>query len=135
MPDIMSKEKRSYVMSRIRAKDTGPEKLLRARLDKENISYEIYKDLPGKPDVIINKVVIFVDGDFWHGYEFEKWKNKLSEFWRRKIENNIMRDKLVDKALRKKKYIVLRFWEHEIKNNIENVINIIKEVTKNAGPT
>ncbi|MDO9333534.1 MAG: very short patch repair endonuclease, partial [Dehalococcoidales bacterium] len=70
MPDNLTPEQRSYAMSRVKGRDTGPERRLRSKLDQLGISYIVYpKDLPGKPDIVFpeHKVVVFVDGDFWHG--------------------------------------------------------------------
>src|SRR5947208_982238 len=71
--DIMSPETRSAVMARIRGKNTGPERLLAEMIQLLNVSYESHcGDLPGRPDFVFRhiKLVIFVDGDFWHGWRY-----------------------------------------------------------------
>jgi DNA mismatch endonuclease (patch repair protein) len=89
------------------------------------------QNLPGRPDVVFPKakVVVFVDGDFWHGYDFDKWEYKLTEFWKVKIQKNIERDKKNSRLLEEQGWKVLRFWEHEIKTDlngcIDKVINLL----------
>ena len=75
MPDTLTKEQRSYCMSRIRSKDTKIEILLRKALFKKGFRYRInYKKLPGSPDIVFvkSKVAVFIDGDFWHGRDFQE---------------------------------------------------------------
>jgi len=90
----------------------------------------IHYKLRGKPDIVFvsKKIAIFVDGDFWHGYE---WKSKgrapPKGYWQDKINRNIERDKEVDKELQSKGWRVIRIWEHEVKNNIKKCIEEIKK--------
>ena len=128
-------KKRSKVMSKIRSQNTKPEILFRKRLWEKGIRYRISnKNIIGKPDITIKKykVAIFIDGIFWHGYKWEDRKPKLKsnrEYWIPKIERNIQRDKEVNKKLSDEGWQVIRFWEHEVKDNIETctekVINLI----------
>src|SRR5512133_2766599 len=93
--DVMSPEKRRALMSRIRGKDTGPERLMAALLNQVGIPYECHvKDLPGRPDFVIreHQVAVFVDGDFWHGWRFPQWQAKLTAFWREKNSAARQRD-------------------------------------------
>src|SRR5689334_7020391 len=93
--DIMDSATRSLLMSRIKGKDTGPERLLARALRASGIRFRQYaNDLPGRPDFVFRKlrVVVFVDGDFWHGWRFSLWRHKLSEKWQVKIEGNRQRD-------------------------------------------
>jgi DNA mismatch endonuclease, patch repair protein len=118
--DIMSPEKRSALMSRIRGKGTKPEKVIAELLAQVNLSWEEHaKDLRGRPDFVLRsaRVVIFVDGDFWHGWRFPAWRLKLSEKWERKIEANRLRDARNFKALRRAGWKVIRLWEHQIKKD------------------
>lgn len=115
--DIMSPEKRSAVMSKIKGKDTGPEKLLAAALEAEGLEWEGHaRDLPGRPDFVFReaKVAVFVDGDFWHGWRFAEWRDKLSEKWEAKIDANRARDHRNHKALRETGWTVIRIWEHQL---------------------
>lgn len=95
--DVFSPEKRSQVMSRIRSKDTKPEKIIRSILHKLGFRFRINrKDLPGKPDIVLPKyrTVIFVHGCFWHQHEGCKIASKPksnSEYWKTKFTKNIER--------------------------------------------
>ena len=131
MADVHSKETRSYNMSRIKSKNTKPEVLLRKALWANGIRFRIHvKTIPGKPDIFINKyrLAIFVDGGFWHGYEWEKNKFKIksnAEFWIPKIENNMKRDNINKSKLEEVGYTVMRFWDHEVTKNLTECINQI----------
>jgi len=95
MPDNLSPEQRSYCMSRVKGKDTGLEKLVRSELHKRGLRFRKHvKELPGKPDIVFTraKVAVFVDGDFWHGYLFPSWEEKVSDFWKKKISKTRERD-------------------------------------------
>ena len=77
--------------------------------------------LPGRPDIVFTKykVVVFCDGDFWHGYKFNEWKERLSPHWLNKIQRNIERDKKNDAKLKDDGWTVLHFWEWEILEDVE----------------
>ncbi len=123
-------KQRSKTMAKIRGSNSKPELMLRKALWKENIRYRIHrKDLPGRPDLVIEKyqLAIFIDGDFWHGYEWHQRKPKTNQqFWIPKIERNMQRDRFVNHALQSLGYVVMRFWEHEIKQNLDASVNQIK---------
>ena len=113
----MSSQTRSRVMSRIRGKETGPELLLAAEMKLLGLTWEEHaRDLPGRPDFVLRdaKIAIFVDGDFWHGYRFSEWRDKLSEAWEAKIGANIKRDIWNRAALRNVGWQVSRVWEHQV---------------------
>lgn len=127
MADAITKEQRSYIMSRIRGKNTGPEMKFRKLLYSRGIrGYRIHYDLPGKPDVVFVRkhVAIFVDGCFWHKCPicFRKPKTR-TRFWMKKINKNANRDKKTDQILTELGWTVIRIWEHEIKKDPENTIN------------
>jgi len=93
----------------------------------------IIECVPGNPDFIVPKyrIAVFCDGDFWHGYNFNPKRIKNNqEFWNAKIRRNIDRDEEVNKQLEKANWTVLRFWEHDIKNDIGNCISVIKSTIK-----
>jgi len=121
-------EKRSRIMSKIRAKNTKPEVMLRKALYASGFRYRIYaRDLPGKPDIVnrSKKVAIFVDGEFWHGKDWENKKNKIKSnksFWHAKIERNIQRDQENNKALETLGFTVIRFWSGEVSNDINKCV-------------
>ncbi|MBI2084625.1 MAG: very short patch repair endonuclease [Candidatus Aenigmarchaeota archaeon] len=131
--DTLSKDTRSKIMSSIRSKNTKIELILRKALWKDKIRYRLHrKSLPGNPDIVLprQKIAIFVDGDFWHGYNWDNLKPKLKNvFWVNKISNNMKRDQRVRKKLRRLGWTVIRVWEHQLKNNPKNIITkIIKAV-------
>lgn len=118
--DIMSPETRSAVMSRIRGTNTGPERQMAQLLKRKRRKYEMHaRDLPGRPDFVFRRaqVVIFVDGDFWHGWYFPKWRLKLSEKWEAKIEATRKRDARNHAKLRRAGWTVVRIWEHQLKRD------------------
>lgn len=114
--DIKTKKQRSYNMSKIKAKNTKPEKKLFEMLDTMGITYEKHYQIVGKPDVVFpnQKIAVFVDGEFWHGKSFKKWKNNISEFWFKKISDNRKRDRKVNKALKNDGWSVIRIWGKDI---------------------
>ena len=122
--DVMSVEKRSALMSRIKGRDTGPEKRMRALLQQLDLEFaEQDRGLPGRPDFVLtdHRLVILVDGDFWHGWQFEAWKHKLAPSWRRKIAANIRRDRRNRIALKAAGWSVMRVWEHQLERSPDNV--------------
>jgi len=68
---------------------------------------------------------VFCDGDFWHGYKFESWKNKLNNFWSDKILTNIRRDRKIRRMLKKDGWKVVSFWGHQIEKNPELCVDKI----------
>ena len=118
-------------MSKIRSRDTQVEKIIFRELSKRGIYFQkYYKKAIGNPDIALpsKKKAIFIDGDFWHGYQFSKLKKRLpKKYWLAKIKNNIQRDRRNRAKLRKAGWKVLRIWEHEIKKNPEKVIAKIKK--------
>lgn len=115
--DVMSREKRSALMSRIRGKNTGPEKIVERYLRKAGIRFRRQvSSLPGRPDFIIpeSNLALFVDGDFWHGWRFPAWEKKLSSFWKKKIGDNRVRDARNFRKLRRASWKVVRIWEHQL---------------------
>jgi len=126
--DIMSPEKRSALMSRIKGKNTLPERLVSAALATLGLSWESHAgDLPGRPDFVFRnaKVAVFVDGDFWHGWRFPIWRDKLSEPWEHKIGCNRARDQKNFRRLRRTGWSVIRIWEHQIQKDLPRAISRI----------
>ena len=128
---------RSALMSKIRSTETKPEQLLRKELWKVGVRYRInVKVLPGSPDIVVRRsmLIIFVDGEFWHGYNWDIKKKKIKtnrKFWIPKIERNIQRDTENTVALKKLGFRVLRFWEHEIKKDsgkcVKKIMSLINK--------
>ena len=127
------------IMAAVKSKDTRPELKLRKALWREGLRYRVnYKKLPGKPDIVFTKwkVVVFCDGDFWHGHNWAvRGQNSLqeelsgySQYWREKILRNIERDDENNKALIALGWTVVRIWESDIKNDLDGCVKTIKEL-------
>ena len=122
---------RSQLMSKIRSTNTKPELALRKALWKTGFRYRLHMPiLQCKPDIIFNKykVIVFVDGDFWHGYRWAEKKPTIKanrEYWIKKIERNMERDVENTNLLSSKGFTVLRFWEHEIKKDLPRCVDTI----------
>jgi DNA mismatch endonuclease (patch repair protein) len=128
MPDNLTPEQRSFCMSRIKGKDTGLEMRVRSALHIRGLRFRKHvKDLPGKPDVVFRKarVAVFVDGDFWHGYRFPSWEDKVSDFWKKKINKNRERDAANHRKLRQMEWTVIRLWQHEVEEDFDACIDRI----------
>lgn len=111
---------RSELMSKIRSKDTKPEIQLRKVLWGLGIRYrKNVKKMPGSPDIVISKykLVIFIDGEFWHGHNWATKKQTIKsnrDFWIPKIERNIQRDRNNDKLLAESGWKIFHFWDSQI---------------------
>ena len=121
----MSVEKRSALMGRIGPKNTGPERIIAVGLRAAGKHPKRHvRGLPGRPDFVFARarVVVFVDGDFWHGWRFPSWEHKLPQFWKDKIGATRKRDAKNFRTLRASGWCVIRIWEHEIKNDPDRCI-------------
>jgi DNA mismatch endonuclease (patch repair protein) len=124
---------RSNHMRKIRSLNTKPELELRKLLWSKGLRYRInYKKLPGKPDIVFTKykLAVFIDGEFWHGYNWGKKKEKIKanrDYWIPKIERNIQRDIENKIELEKLGFKVIRFWEAQIKKEADICYQIILE--------
>jgi DNA mismatch endonuclease (patch repair protein) len=137
MADIMSKEKRSALMSRIRGKNTKPEVALRSALHRMGLRFRIHYDLPGRPDIVFvkAKVAIFVDGCFWHGCRWHGVMPKGNrQFWAEKIGANKARDRRSSRKLRQQSWRVIRIWEHSITANPTAVAKGVSEIVREPPP-
>jgi DNA mismatch endonuclease (patch repair protein) len=108
-------------MSKVRAKNTKPEEIVRKYLFSQGFRYrKNVKKLPGSPDIVLPKykTVIFVNGCFWHGHDCPKGKlpETNKEKWQKKINENKKRDEKIYKLLKKVGWKVIIVWECEIKN-------------------
>lgn len=117
-------EQTSYNMRRVKNKDSKIELLLRRELWNRKMRYrKNVTSVFGKPDIafIGRKIAVFVDSEFWHGYDWETKKHEIKsnrDFWIRKIERNMERDREVNRYLRAEGWTVLRFWGNEIKRDV-----------------
>ena len=124
-------------MSKVRLKNGKAETLLAKELWHKGYRYRLnYKKLPGSPDIAITayKIAVFVDGEFWHGENWEERKSKLKhnrEYWIEKIEENIARDKRVDCQLTEMGWIPIRFWEKQVLKGIDECVNIVISYIEN----
>ena len=126
--DRISKEHRSWNMSRIRSGDTKPERIVRSVLHGQGYRFRLHrKDLPGKPDIVLPKykTVIFVHGCFWHrhkGCKYAYMPKTRQDFWKTKFNSNMKRDKNVQKQLTLIGWKILIIWECEL-SKIKTLMN------------
>lgn len=131
-----TREQISYNMKRVKNKDSEIELILRHELWKRNMRYrKNVNKIYGRPDIVFlsKKIAIFVDSEFWHGYNWAIKKNEIKsnrEFWISKIERNMQRDIEVNEFLQNEGWLVLRFWGNDIKKNIESCIGVIETAYK-----
>lgn len=136
MGDNLTPEQRRRSMSRVRNKDTGLELLVRSRLHRAGLRFrKNARHLPGSPDIVFPKakVAVFVDGDFWHGFEFEEWTERVPHFWKEKITKNRNRDRKADSALDLLGWKVVRIWQHDIESDVDGVIARIGSCVRPSG--
>jgi DNA mismatch endonuclease, patch repair protein len=130
-------KQRSDLMSKIKAQGTKPEIKLKKALWNLGFRYrKNVKKIKGSPDIVFTKykLVIFIDGEFWHGYKWDEKKNRIKTnrgFWIPKIERNMQRDEFNDKFLFDEGWHVMRFWGKEISTNLENCVNRIINYIQN----
>ena len=138
MMDILTKEKRSWNMSRIRGKNTKPELVVRSFLHHGGFRYRIHQStLPGKPDVVLSKykTVIFVHGCFWHrhkGCKYAYAPKTRKTFWKHKFIDNVNRFRQVRMQLAKIGWKTLIIWECET-DNIKKLSRIMNTLKQNRG--
>jgi len=120
-------------MSKIKGVNTTPEIALRKALWTAGIRYrKNVNTMPGKPDIVIAKIklTIFVDSEFFHGYNWNEKKTKIKtnrDYWIPKIERNMQRDKEVNEFLTANGWTVLRFWSKDVEKNLETCVATIQE--------
>jgi len=135
--DKLTKEQRRKNMQANKSTGTKPELLLAKTLFVRGHRYrKNNKTVFGKPDLTFKKIklAIFVDGEFWHGKDWHERKNDHKtnqEFWNKKIERNIERDKEVNEELTKKGWTILRFWGKDIEKNLLSCVLKIESEIKN----
>ena len=131
--DVLTKEQRAKNMRAIKSKGTKIEQLLGKALWAKGLRYRRNdQTVYGKPDFTFKKykIAIFCDSEYFHGKNWEVQKHRIKtnkEFWHKKIETNIKRDKLVNEILLKEGWQVIRFWGEDIKKNLELCILKIDE--------
>ncbi|MCL4736355.1 MAG: DNA mismatch endonuclease Vsr [Candidatus Omnitrophica bacterium] len=136
--DRISKEHRSWNMSRIRSKNTSPELSVRSLLHKSGFRFRLHqRDLPGNPDIVLPKyrTVIFVHGCYWHRHKncpFAYTPKSRADFWSRKFEGNVKRDALSKKNLKKLGWKVIIVWECQTRK-IESLARHLSNQLKKRG--
>ncbi|WP_276880340.1 very short patch repair endonuclease [Bacteroides heparinolyticus] len=136
MGDIVSKEKRSEIMSHVAGKETKPEIIVRKYLFAQGLRYrKNVKQLPGTPDIVIHKykATIFVNGCFWHGHKnckFSRLPSTNVAYWENKIYANIERDKRKISELENLGYKVLIIWQCQLKASVRVYFlnRLVKEI-------
>src|SRR5713226_6266746 len=114
--DPRTPEQRFRAMSNVKLRDGSLEVIIRSELHKRGYRFQKHvKSLPGSPDAVFprEKIAVFIDGDFWHGYRLPTWEHKLNDFWRQKIRANRQRDQKNFLKLRRMGWRVIRIWQHE----------------------
>lgn len=133
--DRLTQEQRRKNMQKIKSKDTKIEIMLRKALWNRGYRYrKNYTKLPGKPDIVLTqyKIVIFCDGEFFHGKDWAVLKPRLEkgnngEFWISKISRNMKRDNEINKRLLFEGWTVIRFWGDEIKKHTDECVKVVEE--------
>ena len=126
MTDHLTTQQRSWNMSRIKSKDTKPEKMVRSLLHKMGYRFRIHKKvLPGNPDIVLPKykTVIFVHGCYWHrhkGCKFAFMPKTKVDFWEKKFVQNLNRDRRKQKELQDLGWHIIIIWECELRDPIIN---------------
>ena len=134
MPDKVTKEKRSEIMSHIRGKDTAIEISVRKWLYAKGLRYrKNSKAIMGTPDLSIKKykIAIFVNGCFWHGHEnckYYKLPQSNVEFWKEKIDRNIERDLKIVSSLENDGWLVILIWECELKKDFDGIMTEVYDL-------
>lgn len=124
--DKFTKSKRSEIMAKVRSRDSRIEVLFRKEIWKRGFRYSKNSGSRfGKPDLVLPKykAVIFIDSCFWHGCpRHGTFPTTRPKFWAKKLKRNKLRDKEVNKHYRKKRWKIIRVWEHEINGNLDKVM-------------
>lgn len=146
MADDLTPEQRRRNMQAIRSKDTTIELRMRKALWQRGVRYrKNYKKLVGKPDIAITKykIAVFCDSDYWHGYDWESRNQRIKsnrDYWVPKIERNMKRDREVTATLQEEGWLVLRFWEWQIRKQLDECVEEVlqsiearKQLSKGSG--
>jgi DNA (cytosine-5)-methyltransferase 1 len=142
---LRSSEEISRIMRQVHSRDTTPEIVFRKALWAVGLRYKLQAvELPGKPDILFpsKRVIVFVDGDYWHGgqwshrdltsLEEQFAKTKTKPYWLEKIRRNMSRDCAATAHLLSEGWTVLRFWESDIRKNLDRCVKITLEVVQNG---
>ena len=139
MVDSLTNERRSWNMSRIRGRNTGPELRLRSLLHRVGFRFRLHaKQLPGSPDIVLPKhrTAVFVHGCFWHrhsGCRNATVPSTRRDFWQEKFDSNVSRDERNKAALEAAGWTVLTVWECELKADAEGVVRRLADKLRGDG--
>jgi len=125
MADHLTPVQRSRAMKRVKLQNGSLENIVQEALRSRGLRFRRHlRTLPGSPDITFSreKVAVFVDGDFWHGWRLPIWEHKLKPFWRNKLRVNRARDARNFRRLRSKGWQVLRIWQHQLETDSEGAI-------------
>ncbi|WP_088034857.1 very short patch repair endonuclease [Evansella clarkii] len=134
MADVHTKEQRRRNMQAIKSQSRLEDKVTKALWKKGHRFRKNNKDLFGKPDMAIKKykIVVFIDSCFWHVCELHSNMPKNNaEFWKKKLNRNIERDKEVTEFYKTNDWNILRVWEHEFKEDFEGTVKMISDFINN----
>ena len=132
----LTPEQRRRCMQANRSTGTKPERMLARELWRRGYRYrKNVRSVLGTPDICFKsrKVAVFVDGDFWHGRDWERARQRIKsnrEFWYAKIERNMARDLRTDQRLQARGWRVLRFWASEVMKHLSECADRVKEVLR-----
>lgn len=141
MADNHTKEVRSMNMSHIRSTNSKPEEIVRKYLFSKGLRYrKNVAVLPGKPDIVLKKynTVIFVNGCFWHKHDCGRfvWPSSNEEYWHKKINGNVKRDKDNISKLNELGWKVYTIWECQLKKFVrdENLSKLYNDIINSKKP-
>lgn len=136
MTDPLSTQQRSRLMSRVKTRDTAPERLLRQALWASGLrGWRLHpKGVPGRPDLawIGRRIALFVDGAFWHGHP-DYYHGQSGPFWDKKIARNRERDLQVNAELAAADWQVLRLWDFEVERDPDGCAERVREALARDG--
>lgn len=139
MVDTLTPERRSWNMSRIKSRDTKPERLLRSMLHRAGYRFRIHRrDLPGSPDIVLPRysTAILVHGCYWHrhpGCKNATTPSTRREFWEAKFTQNVQRDERNIRSLKEAGWNPVVVWECDLKSNPDKVLHDIEKSLTERG--
>jgi len=133
--DVHTKEQRSHNMSQVKSKNTKPELLMFSLLKEAGYEFEKHYSVTGKPDIAFPeyKVVVFIDGEFWHGKDYGQIRDSLPLFWVKKIGENIKRDRRNMRKLRAEGWHVLHLWDKRVLKEPQQSLRRITRFLERVG--
>lgn len=136
MADRLSPDRRSWNMSRIRSANTSLEIRVRKYLFSQGLRYTLNSKLQGRPDLIFQgpKVAVFINGCFWHfhGCKLSSVPKTRQNFWKKKLENNRLRDATVKSSLECEGWKVVTIWECEVENDLRKAVKPLTDILKKS---